>query len=94
VICTGNKVIANDLAAQYREVWHLLIGVEMEAGGVAGAAFSCVDPPGFFMIRGVSDLADADKDDPKTAQRRKYPCDVAATYAISLLRHWPVEPSA
>lgn len=94
VICTGNKVIANDLADQYREVWHHLIGVEMEAGGVAGSAFSRVDPPGFFMIRGVSDLADADKDHPNTVIWREYACDAAATYAISLLVHGPVPPTA
>ena len=39
-----------------------LIGVEMEAGGVASAAFQAASRPGFFMVRGVSDVADPDKD--------------------------------
>ena len=34
----------------------------MEAGGSANAAFQSAHQPGFFMIRGVSDLADPDKD--------------------------------
>ena len=38
-ICTGDKVVANGLMDEYREVWTKLIGVEMEAGGVASAAF-------------------------------------------------------
>jgi len=90
VICTGNKVIANGLAGQYREVWSQLIGVEMEAGGVASAVFSRVDPPGFFMVRGVSDLADKDKDAAQTKSWRTYACDVAASYAVALLAGGPV----
>jgi nucleoside phosphorylase len=85
VICTGNKVIANNLAQEYHEVWERLIGVEMEAGGVAGAAFSSVDPPGFFMVRGVSDLADNEKDRADTLVWREYACDAAAAYTVSLL---------
>lgn len=90
VICTGNKVIANGLANQYRDVWERLIGVEMEAGGVAGAAFSRVKPPGFFMVRGVSDLADKDKDALSTANWRSYACDVAASYLVGFLASGPV----
>jgi nucleoside phosphorylase len=90
VICTGNKVIANNLAEQYHQVWDRLIGVEMEAGGVAGAAFSRVDPPGFFMVRGVSDLADSEKDHADTSKWREYACDAAATYTVALLTHGPV----
>jgi nucleoside phosphorylase len=38
-ICTGNKVIADEsLTKKFRHVWEKLIGVEMEAGGVANAA--------------------------------------------------------
>jgi nucleoside phosphorylase len=90
VICTGNKVIADDsLAKQYHGVWRKLIGVEMEAGGVAAAAFSQIKPPGFFMVRGVSDFADTDKDRSRTVNWRKYACDVAASYAIFLLASGP-----
>ena len=69
-ICTGDKVIANGLIDEYREVWSKLIGVEMEAGGTASAAFQAANSPGFFMIRGVSDLADGKKDSSDVAKWR------------------------
>jgi hypothetical protein len=40
----------------------------------------------FFMVRGVSDLADRAKGD----DWRHYACDVAATYAVALLDSGPV----
>jgi nucleoside phosphorylase len=83
-------VIANDLLDDYREVWAKLIGVEMEAGGTASAAFQAANTPGFFMVRGVSDLADAAKDADEVQQWRAYACDVAAAYAIGLLRSGPI----
>jgi nucleoside phosphorylase len=91
-IATGDKVVANQLLKKYRrrDVWPKLIGVEMEAGGVAGAAFQAAQPPGFFMIRGVSDLADPDKGSPHVEAWRRYACDIAASYAVSLLRKGPV----
>ena len=92
-ICTGDKVIANGLIDEYREVWSKLIGVEMEAGGTASAAFQAANSPGFFMIRGVSDLADRAKDSSDVMSWRAYACDVAASYAIALLRSGPVPAS-
>jgi nucleoside phosphorylase/ankyrin repeat protein len=90
-ICTGNKVVADEsLAAQFREVWSKLVGVEMEAGGVASAAFQSASSPGFFMVRGVSDLADGEKDADTTRNWREYACRVSASYAINLLRTGPV----
>jgi nucleoside phosphorylase/ankyrin repeat protein len=90
-ICTGNKVVADEsLAAQLREVWSKLIGVEMEAAGVASAALQSANRPGFFMVRGVSDLADKEKDADTTKSWREYACRVAATYAIAFLRTGPV----
>ena len=62
----------------------------MEAGGVATAAFQSATPPGFFMIRGVSDFADKKKDSAKVQQWRKYACEIAATYTIALLQGGPV----
>ena len=82
-IASGDKVIAtNDVLTSYQKTWPKLIGVEMEASGVAKAAFQTQPPPGFFMVRGVSDLADADKGD----DWREYACDVAATYTLELLK--------
>lgn len=62
-----------------------LIGLEMEAGGVAGAASQAAPPIGFFMIRGVSDLGDARKND----RWRHYACAAAAVYTLALLTAAP-----
>jgi len=89
-ICTGDKVIANGLLDAYRDVWAKLVGVEMEAGGTASAAFQAANIPGFFMVRGVSDLADAAKDSDAVDRWRVYACEVAAAYAIGLLQSGPI----
>jgi nucleoside phosphorylase len=89
-ICTGDKVIANGLFDDYRDMWAKLVGVEMEAGGAASAAFQAANNPGFFMVRGVSDLADAAKDSDAVDRWRAYACEVAAAYAIGLLRSGPI----
>ncbi len=89
-ICTGDKVIANELAESYRDIWTKLIGVEMEAGGVASAAFQAPSKPAFFMIRGVSDLADSAKNSAEVHIWRAYACDVAAAFTIALLENGAV----
>lgn len=94
-ICTGNKVIAEQsLAQQLQDVWKKLIGVEMEAGGVANAAWQSVRATGFFMIRGVSDLADGNKDSDEVRQWRSYACEIAAAWTIEFLKSGPVPPPA
>ena len=94
-ICTGNKVVADDsLADQLREVWIKLIGVEMEAGGVANAVAQSARRPGFFMIRGVSDLADADKDSDEVKPWRPYACEIAAAWTLEWLKSGPVTAGA
>jgi nucleoside phosphorylase len=93
-ICTGDKVVANGLLDQYREVWNKLIGVEMEAGGVASGAFQAASAPGFLMVRGVSDLADPDKDQARTESWREYACDVAAAFVEAFIKSGPVVPAA
>jgi nucleoside phosphorylase len=86
-IATGDKVVAfGNVMNRYRREWPKLIGVEMEAGGVATAAFQSADQPGFFMIRAVSDLADERKDDAKTYEWRTYACEAAAAYAAMVLK--------
>jgi hypothetical protein len=86
-IATGDKVVAiKELLERYRSDWPKLIGIEMEAGGVVSATFQSVQPPGFLMIRGVSDLADKNKDD----SWRQYACHAAAAFAIALLQSGPV----
>lgn len=90
-IITGNKVMAgSDAIARYRAEWPKLIGVEMEAGGVASAAFEATSKPGILMVRGVSDLADQNKDFAQVAGWREYACKIAAMYAVALLRSGPV----
>lgn len=93
-VCTGDKVIANGLIGQHARVWDKLVGVEMEAGGAASAAFQAAHHIGFFMIRGVSDLADEDKGLSEVQKWRAYACDVAASYTVALLGAGPVAPLA
>lgn len=90
-IITGNKVMASvDALAVYRADWPNLIGVEMEAGGVASAAFEAAAKPGVLTIRGVSDLADKDKNKSQADGWRDYACRLAAAYAVAFLRSGPV----
>lgn len=86
-VATGDKVIAIKEAIEHlRRDWPKLLGIEMEAGGAASAAFQAAQRPGFLMIRGVSDLADENKDD----SWRQYACHVAAAFAITFLQNGPV----
>jgi nucleoside phosphorylase len=92
-IASGDKVIAfGEVMKKHRSVWPAIIGVEMEAAGVATAAFQAAEPPGFFMIRGVCDLADEDKGTPSVEKWRTYACDVAASYAVGMLKSGPITP--
>ncbi|HEY9803386.1 MAG TPA: 5'-methylthioadenosine/S-adenosylhomocysteine nucleosidase [Leptolyngbyaceae cyanobacterium] len=85
-ILSGDKSVAvGEVLAGYAKDWPKLKGVEMEAGGVASASFQAVQRPGFFMIRGVSDLADEDEKTYEVQQWRSYACDVAASYTVALL---------
>lgn len=90
-VCTGNKVIADEsLVSEYQEVWSKLIGVEMEAGGVANAIATAPSRPTFFMIRAVSDLANADKGTESVEAWRQYACRSAAFYTVEFLKSGPI----
>ena len=90
-VATGDKVVAaEELLAALRADWPKLIGVEMEAGGAASAAYQAATRPGFLMVRGVSDLADSAKDDATVLSWRRYACDVAAAYILALLGSGPL----
>lgn len=94
-LASGDKVIAfSRVLDRYREKWPRLLGVEMEAAGVATAAFQSPNPPGFFMVRAVSDLADEDKGSVTVDQWREHACDIAASYAMALLQSGPVPVSS
>jgi len=90
-IASGDKVVAvQSVLDEYRNVWPTLIGVEMEAAGVASACFAAAKQPEFFMVRGVSDLADERKNAPGMEVFRRYACEVAAAYVVELIRNRPV----
>jgi tetratricopeptide (TPR) repeat protein/nucleoside phosphorylase len=94
-IATGDKIVERQqLIVQLLSRWPKLIGVEMEAGGAASASFQAEPQPGFFMIRGVSDLADEDKESTRVKAWRSYACDVAASYTVALLQSGPVPAPA
>jgi nucleoside phosphorylase len=94
VIASGGDVIASkELIARYHDDQPKLIGVEMEGGGVAAALHHHMTRPRFLMIRGVSDLADGDGNTAMKKRWRAYARDVAAAYAIGLLRDGPVPGS-
>lgn len=90
-IASGDKVIAStEVLLKYRDTWPKLVGVEMEGGGVALAAFQSPGSPGFVMIRAVSDFADEQKGSASTKAWRNYACDVAASYTIAFLKSGPI----
>lgn len=90
-IASGDKVVAfKKVMNRYSKTWPKLIGVEMEAAGVATATFQSPESPGFFMVRCTSDLADENKDSPNTEQWRSYACDAAASFTIAILKSGPV----
>lgn len=90
-MATGDKVVQRrSLVKELLADWPKLIGLEMEAGGVASACFQAPSRPGFFMVRGVSDLADENKGNAGVKKWKSYASDVAAAYTISLLRSCPI----
>lgn len=90
-IASGDKVVAfGEIMIKYKSVWPKLIGVEMEASGAATAVFQSPEKPGFFMIRGVSDLADENKNTKNVEKWRSYACEVAAAFLVSLLQSGPI----
>ena len=90
-ILSGDKILADDcILGRYKREWPKLVGVEMEAGGVASASAQNSPPTGFFMVRAISDFADEHKNSDEVALWRPYACEVAAGFAIDLLRAVPL----
>ncbi len=88
-VLSGEKVFAD--IASVRELgraWPTAVGVEMEGLGVAIAAHrgGC----GFLLVKGVSDFADASKDD----RWRQYAAEAAARFALAVLRRQPATPAS
>jgi adenosylhomocysteine nucleosidase len=91
VIASGGDVIASkEVIATYRADMPSLIGVEMEGAGIAAGLHAA--RPRFLMIRGVSELADAESNIATRKLWRAYARDVAAAYAVGFLRSGPVRP--
>jgi Flp pilus assembly protein TadD/nucleoside phosphorylase len=89
VIASGGDVIADDqIIAAYTEDWPKLVGIEMEAGGVACALQQTADRPEFLMIKGVSDFG-RDKHDSEILPWRAYACHAAAAFARGLIESGP-----
>lgn len=89
VIASGNKVIA---CKKYREDLESLhpkiLAVEMEAEGVAAAAWQIPNPKGTLVIRGITDFGDEKKRD----EWREYAANSVATFLFDFLRTAPIEP--
>jgi nucleoside phosphorylase len=90
-IGSGEKIIADTktLPLLLRDCPKLL-AVAMEGAGVARSAISHANPPRFLEIRGISDFADADKND----NWHVYAANAAAAFTIGLLHSRPVPPLA
>jgi nucleoside phosphorylase len=80
-VLSGEKVVADAVtAADLRRSWPKAVAIEMESYGSALAIYR--HGGRFLMIKGVSDLADAHKDD----RWRAYAAEAAARYAHAVLR--------
>lgn len=80
-VLSGEKVVADAVtAADLRRSWPKAVAIEMESYGSALAIYR--HGGRFLMIKGVSDLADANKDD----RWRAYAAEAAARYAHAVLR--------
>lgn len=87
-IASGNKIIASkEFQATLLARWPKLIAIETEAEGVFAAVFDRPQIKGTLVIRGISDMADKDKDD----AWQEYAAQAAAAYAIDLLKSGPVD---
>jgi nucleoside phosphorylase/Tfp pilus assembly protein PilF len=84
VIASGGDVVSSAKVIQsWKRQWAKLIGIEMEAGGVASGLMNTPDRPEFLMIKGVSDHGEGKE---SVEQWRPYASDVAASFALALIR--------
>lgn len=107
-VASGEKVVDDPSDPSFAAVlkhWPKLQAVEMEGAGAAAAIEELravgSSPPGFLMIRGISDMPRppekrAEGAAAQTAERDKNKnraCDVAAGFAVRwIAAEWPVEP--
>lgn len=82
VIASGQKVVKDPgLVAELKASWPKLIGVEMEGAGVALAVHDAFSKPAFFVVKGICDWADPDKND----QWQRYAADASAAFLEGLV---------
>lgn len=90
-IASGEKVIADaETLPRLLQDCHKLLAVAMEGAGVGRAAINHTNPPRFLEIRGISDFADAQKND----NWHVYAANAAAAFTIGLLHSRPIPPLA
>jgi len=86
VVGSGDKVIANEEFAKFvSSKWSKMAAIEMESYGVGYAAYKAETSPHFLMVKSLCDWADSSKND----SWQEYCSDVAASYAISLIKKIP-----
>ena len=82
LIASGEKVIADsDRTNALRRLYPKLCAIEMESYGAAAAAAESDFRPRFIAIQGISDYADAQKND----VWREYAADSAAAFTVWLM---------
>lgn len=89
VVASGGDVIADDnVISTYSASWPKLVGIEMEAGGVATALRQTNEQPDFLMVKGVSDFG-SDKHDENVLPWRAYASHIAAAFAYEIIKSGP-----
>lgn len=87
-VASGQKVVTDDsFVDELRRTWRDLVGVEMEAVGVASAIHDDVRKVHFLMMKGICDWADPEKND----DWQPYAAESAAAFAEALLNARPIE---
>lgn len=90
-LASGDKIFASSAEiTMLLNHWPRLIGVEMEAGGVAAAVHAKASP-GFLVIRAVADVVD-DQKTSKSDKWHDYAAAAAAAFTVGLLKSVPVQP--
>jgi adenosylhomocysteine nucleosidase len=84
VLASGEKVVASqNWTRRFVDIWPRAVGVEMEALGVATAAYAVGEAPGTGVVKAISDWADESKSDDWQA----YAANVAAAFVMAVVRN-------
>lgn len=83
-IASGNKVVTDDeLIKEIKAFNSKTIAIEMEGEGVCAAAWQLTQPKRTLVIRGISDMADTDKD---AVDWHPYSSFAAARFFVDFLK--------